>query len=93
MFLTSQACFRKTGYEIKSVAIDQADIKTIVLKDGSANWDIVKDTTESPAGEESASEMKILLKKIELLNSSVSYVDHESNIEAYLDKVNSQMKW
>jgi uncharacterized protein involved in outer membrane biogenesis len=83
--------FKKSGYEIKSVVIDKADINTIVLKDGNANWDIMKDTTESVATEESSSEMKILLKKIEIMNSSVSYVDHESNIEAYLNKVNSLM--
>ena len=55
--------FKKTGYEIKSIAINEADIKTLVLKDGSANWDIMTDTTESAAEEES-SVMKILLEKI-----------------------------
>jgi hypothetical protein len=83
--------FRKTGYEIKSVIIDNADIKTIVLKDGSANWDIMKDTAESSAEEESASVMKILLEKVEMLNSSISYNDYESNIETYLTKVNGSM--
>jgi hypothetical protein len=83
--------FNKSGYEIKSIVINEADIRTLVLKDGSANWDIMTDTTESPAGEES-SDMKILLEKIEFTNSSVSYIDHESIIETYLDKVNCLMK-
>jgi len=83
--------FRKTGYEVKSVIIDDADINTIVLKDGSANWDIIKDTTESSPEEESSSVMKILLEKVEMLNSSVSYTDYESNIETYLEKVNCSM--
>jgi len=86
-----KSLFKKTGYEIKSVVIDKADINAIVLKDGSANWDIMKDTTDSVATEESPSQMKILLKKIEILNSSVSYVDHESDIQTYLDNVNSLM--
>jgi len=83
--------FKKTGYEIKSVIINEADIKTLVLKDGSANWDIMTDTTESASADESASSMKILLRKAAILNSSVSYVDHESDIEAYLTEVNSTM--
>jgi len=83
--------FKKTGYEIKSIIINEAAIKTLVLKDGSANWDIMADTTESVPADESASAMKILLRKIEILNSSISYIDHESDIEAYLTDVNSTM--
>ena len=83
--------FKKNGYEIKSIVINEADIRTLVLKDGSANWDIMADTTESAPGEESSS-MKILLEKIEFTNSSVSYIDHESIIETYLKKVNCLMK-
>jgi hypothetical protein len=83
--------FKKTGYEIKSIAINEADIKTLVLKDGSANWDIMTDTTES-ATEEESSDMKILLEKIEFTNSSISYIDYESIIETYLEKVNCSMK-
>lgn len=83
--------FKETGYEIKSIVINEADIRTLVLKDGSANWDIMTDTTESVQGEE-PSGMKILLEKIEFTNSSVSYIDHESIIETYLKKVNCLMK-
>jgi hypothetical protein len=83
--------FKKTGYEIKSVLINEADIRTLVLKDGSANWDIMTDTTESTAEEES-SDMKILLEKIEFTNSSISYIDFESNIKTYLEKVNCLLK-
>ena len=83
--------FKKTGYEIKSIIINEAVIKTLVLKDGSANWDIMADTTESVPVDESASAMKILLRKIEILNSSISYIDHESDIEACLTDVNSTM--
>ena len=40
---------KKTGYEVKSIVMDKAVINAIVLKDGTANWDIVKDTTEPGA--------------------------------------------
>lgn len=83
--------FKKTGYEIKSVLIDKADINTIVNDDGNANWDIMTETSGSDPEEESTSGMKILLKKVELRNSSISYVDHESNITTSFDMVNGSM--
>jgi len=83
--------FKKSGYEIKSVLINEADINTIVLEDGSANWDIMADTTESDTQDESSSTMKILLQKVEIENSSVSYIDKESSIEAFLDGVNCSL--
>ncbi|HBC78075.1 MAG TPA: hypothetical protein DCZ51_05570 [Bacteroidales bacterium] len=83
--------FKKTGYEMKSIVINEADIRALVLKDGSANWDIMTDTTESIQGDEPSS-MKILLENIEFTNSAISYIDHESIIETYLKKVNCLMK-
>ncbi len=81
--------FSKTGYEVRSVIMDRAVINAIVLKDGKANWDIMKDTTET-AEEESAepSTMKIQLKKVEARNSSVAYVDREADMSAFLRNVN-----
>lgn len=85
--------FKKSGYEVKSVILDNAKIKTLVLKDGSANYDIVKDTGETETTEESsASEMKILLKKVGIINSSVSYVDLSSDMEASVNDLNFNMK-
>ena len=86
--------FKKSGYEINSIIIDKAEINTIVLKDGSANWDIVKDTTESSAPQETEepSSLKILLKKVSVINSSLSYEDAESDIQAYLNDLNFTMK-
>ena len=87
--------FGKSGYEIKSIVIDQAVVNAIVLKDGKANWDISKpsetvavDTTagmEVPAGE---STMKVLLRKFEIRNSNISYVDSTMNLNARLNSIN-----
>jgi hypothetical protein len=85
--------FGKSGYEIKSVILDNAKIKTIVLKDGSANYDIVKDTGEAEAAEESKpSAMKILLKKVAIINSSLSYADFSSDMNASINSLNFNMK-
>ncbi len=79
--------FRKSGYEIRSVLIRDAVIKTIVLADGSANWDILKESDETAGEEESSTVMKILLRKAEMLNGRITYTDRGSDIETILDKV------
>ena len=48
--------FGKEGYEVKSVIIDGAGIKTLVLEDGSANWDIMTDSEEEEVEAEEAQE-------------------------------------
>jgi hypothetical protein len=88
--------FKKSGYEVKSVVIDRAVVNAIVKKEGKANWDVMKDTTKapSPAVESAAppSGIKILLKKVTVLNSSISYVDESSVMKVYLNKVNFNLK-
>ena len=88
----------KSGYEIKSVIIDKAEINAIVLKDGTANWDITKQTgstaavkasATSPArppvpASSSAGEVKILLRNLEVKNSSISYSDSTTLLNAKL---------
>jgi len=86
--------FSKSGYEVKSIIMDRAVVNAIVLKDGTPNWDIMKDTTETVTTEEetSSSDMKILLKKVALLNSSISYIDDESDMKAYMKNINFNLK-
>ena len=95
--------FRKSGYEVKSIIVNKAVINAIVLQDGSVNWDIMKEepaaaaagpapaTVETPATEKeetSSPGMKILLKKVAVLNSVITYRDDSSSMQAYLNDVN-----
>ena len=86
--------FKNTGYEVKSIVIDRASLKAIILKDGSVNWDIVKDTTQTTATsvKEEPSSLKIRLKKVSLINSSLSYADAESDIQVYMNDMNLILK-
>lgn len=86
--------FKKSGYEVKSIVMDRAIVNAIVLKDGTANWDIMKDTTETvSADEESASaDMKILLRRVALLNSSVTYTDETSGMKVVMRNLNFNLK-
>lgn len=85
--------FKKSGYEVKSIVVDQAVVNVIYLKDGSANYDIMKDTTETTtSAKESSSGMKVLLKKVAIRNSSISYIDKASDMQAYLKNLNFDLK-
>lgn len=89
MVFNLKSLFGKQGYELKSLSIDRAGISTLVLDDGSANWDIMKETGESETEDDSSSDMKILLKEVKVLNSSFSYIDRESNIAVWLGGMNA----
>jgi hypothetical protein len=82
--------FKKTGYEVKSIVVDRAVVNAIVKKEGKPNWDVMKDTSKAVTTEAKASpsDMKILLKKVEVHNSSISYIDESSAMKAYLNNVN-----
>lgn len=84
----------KSGYEVKSIIIDRAVLNAIYAKDGSANYDIMKDTTTTPApaAPSAPSTMKIKLKNVKLLNSSIAYIDYEGSMSAYFKGVNYSMK-
>ncbi len=80
----------KSGYEVKAFIINKALVNGIVLKDGTANWDIVKpsgapeDTTTSTSG----SSVKLVLRKVAINNSTVTYSDLSSGMSATLKDLN-----
>ena len=90
--------FKKSGYEVKSVLINRAVVNAIVKKEGKANWDVMKDTSTAPAPipasitNPPSSGLKILLKKVSVLNSSISYIDESSAMKVYLNNVNFNLK-
>lgn len=86
--------FGKSGYEVKSILIDRGVVNVIYLKDGSANYDIMKPSSDTAVVVTNAtsSGLKIKLKKVLVTNSSISYVDKGYNMAAYLKKVNFDLK-
>jgi hypothetical protein len=78
-----------SGYEIRSILINQGIINVIYLKDGSANYDIAKPSSDTATveteGAEGESTMKILLRKVEMKKSSITYSDESMNLVAILD--------
>ncbi len=81
--------FKESGYEVNSLIIDRAVINAIVLKDGTANWDISRDTTETEEiADTSATAFKMKLKKVALINSNITYTDESSAMTANLGDFN-----
>ncbi len=85
-----KSLFGNEGYEIRSIMIDNAIVRTLVLDNGDANWDIMKESDEDEDTGE-AGDMKILLRKVALTNSSVSYMDAGANISAFLKDLSGDM--
>lgn len=83
--------FGDKGYEIKSVIVDNPDINTIILEDGTANWDIMKETPEDAAGETTetldATPLKVALNRFTLRGGRLSYSDRESDMAALLEEM------
>ncbi len=85
-----KSLFGNSGYEIRSVFVDNAMVNTLVLETGEANWDIMKESgDEEETGE--GSDMKILLRKVALRNSSVSYRDKGAGMSATLNDLNGDL--
>lgn len=86
-----------SGYEVKSILVNEAVVNAIVLKDGTANWDIMKPSASDSVASvtETASEespMKIQLKKVEVKKSIINYLDASSVMSANLDDVNFTLR-
>ena len=81
-----------TGNQTKiySIDLESPRIHAIVNKDGSANWNIVKDTTTSPADTAKAKPFKLQLKKYAIHNAYVSYIDKQGNMSSEIVNLNHE---
>lgn len=77
-------------YQINSIVIDQARINAIVLKDGRANWDIAKPSTDTTAVVEdtSATAFSMKLKELKISDSYIVYDDRQGNMYSKLEGFN-----
>ncbi|MBN8697070.1 MAG: membrane assembly protein AsmA [Bacteroidetes bacterium] len=77
-------------YKINTISIDQPRIHALVLKDGKANWDIAKPSTDTTATEDTtaAAPFKMTLKKLEIKNAYIMYDDAQADMSAELYNMN-----
>ncbi|MDF2770618.1 MAG: hypothetical protein K0S86_111 [Geminicoccaceae bacterium] len=67
---------------VRSVELDRPVLALRVLEDGTANWDIAKDTAVSAA--DTASPVSVTLRSLEIRDASVSLDDRQSRLVASL---------
>jgi hypothetical protein len=79
--------FNTSDIQVYSIKLDEPRIHAIVLKDGRANWDIVKDKQEEPDAEDGG-HFQMELKKYAVHNGYLEYRDEEGNMYAELKDIN-----
>ena len=88
LVLDLRSVFAGEQYEVKKVFIDNPKINLLSLADGSANWDIVKKEANNSTNEvenfennktDNDKPFSLFLKKFEIANADISYVDVASS--------------
>lgn len=70
-------------YDVKTLELEGARINALALKDGSANWDIVKPSTGPAAPSDSSqSKFNLQLQKLSITRCNIIYTDESSGISA-----------
>ncbi len=81
-----RSLFGDKAYEIKSVAVNQPLLNAIVLEDGTANWDIIKETPEDiEADTLPEAPFKVQLREVSMSEGRLFYTDRESDMAASLE--------
>ncbi len=79
-----------SGYEIRSILLDRADLQAIVHPNGKANWDIMKaaESPETATADTGSSSFKLLLRKITVTDFDLIYRDEQAKMSAVVDDLN-----
>ena len=86
----------KGNYVVNSIIVDDLYLDAHMLADGSANWNIMKESTsdvETPAEEEtSESNFKLKLKKFDVNNANIIYNNELDKTIASIKNLNLKLK-
>jgi vacuolar-type H+-ATPase subunit H len=84
-----RSLFGGKAYEIKSILANQTLINAIVLEDGTANWDIIKETPVDVEPDTTMvlneTPLQVKLRKFSITEGRINYTDRESDITALLE--------
>ncbi len=86
-----KSLFGDSGYEIRRVLLDRVTANAMVLEDGKANWDIMKESEtpeETPAEEAGTSSFKMQLKNVSIQHANLSYRDEQAKMGASVKDLN-----
>jgi len=87
-----RSLFGDKGYEIKSVSVNQPLLNAIVLEDGTANWDIMKETPEETETDTlPEASFQVQLREFSIQDGRFHYKDRESDMAASLEDLQFQL--
>lgn len=77
---------------VKKIYLENPLINAIVLKDGKANWDITKPSTDTiPNTDTTETKFKVSLKSLEIKNGKISYDDKKMGVNTLLNGFDFQL--
>lgn len=82
-----------SNFSISKIDIDQLSAYAKVLKDGRANWDIMKESSSSDSEKEKTESgaFNLSLKKISIKNCNITYEDLQSGMKAVISQWNGNI--
>ena len=90
------SAIKMENINIKGILIDNPVITAKILPNGKVNWDIMKESEEQPEEVVDTTETefttKIALKKFEIRNAYIKYIDDSSKMSASLGNLNFLLK-
>ena len=87
--LNLMSVIKGDNYKINSISINQPRIHALVMKNGKANWDITKPSTDTTkAAPSEPSKFKMTLKKLQIKNGYIVYDDAKMGMKAELYDMN-----
>ncbi|MDQ3426571.1 MAG: AsmA family protein [Gemmatimonadota bacterium] len=69
---------------VRSIELDQPRLSLIKLEDGTANWDITRDTAEAERRPEAESAMAVSLRRFEIRDAAVAFDNRQAGLKASL---------
>ncbi|MGQ9846442.1 MAG: AsmA family protein [Bacteroidales bacterium] len=79
--------------KVKSIKLDKPIVNLLVLKNGKANWDIAKESTDTTqTTDTTASHFALALKKLELSGANIYYNDESLNMKFTAQNLNFLLK-
>ncbi|MFI5222176.1 MAG: AsmA-like C-terminal region-containing protein [Bacteroidia bacterium] len=80
--------------KVREILLDHPNIHAIVLKNGKANWNITKPSTDTTAkaADTSQSKFNIALKKFEIKNANIIYDDQSGGMYANITNLTHTLK-
>jgi len=80
--------FGDSGYEITKITIADTKVLMIVLENGKANWEIVKNEENEGNERNEGNDFRVSLKKVIASNTDIIYDDRSANMIADLKGIN-----